>query len=129
MRRNRGLKGYRPRQAQSLAQARQAAAHQPGIPDTLWSRVENWLSEEWRPEQIADCLCKREGIRLSQEWIYQYIYQDKAARGVLPRHLRCQKKGKKRYGSYQRRGALVNPVSIDKRPAIVGHKTRPGEID
>ena len=45
----------------------------------------------------------------------------------LHRYLRCQKKRKKRYGSYQRRGGLANQVSIDKRPAIVDRKTRIGD--
>ena len=47
--------------------------------------------------------------------------------GELYRYLRCQKKRKKRYGSYQRRGVLVNQGSIDKRPAIVNRKTRIGD--
>lgn len=125
--RNRGLRGYRPRQAQLLRQARREARYQARIPTCLWTRVERWLREEWSPEQISDWLRKREGVRLSHEWIYQYLYQDKADGGELYRHLRCQKKRKKRYGSYQRRGTLVNQVSIDKRPKIVDRKTRIGD--
>ncbi len=125
--RNRGLKGYRPRQAQLFRQARREARYQARIPTCLWTRVERWLREEWSPEQISDWLRKREGVRLSHEWIYQYLYQDKADGGELYRHLRCQKKRKKRYGSYQRRGTLVNQVSIDKRPKIVDRKTRIGD--
>ncbi len=127
LRRNRGLRGYRPRQAQLLRQARREASYQSRIPARLWARVERWLREEWSPEQISDWLRKREGLRLSHEWIYQYVYQDKANGGDLHRYLRCQKKRKKRYGSYQRRGGLVNQVSIDKRPAIVDRKTRIGD--
>lgn len=127
LRRNRGLKGYRPRQAQLFKQARRDACYQPRLPTALWKRVEVWLRDEWSPEQISDWLHKREGIALSHEWIYQYIYQDKTNGGKLYRYLRCQKKRKKRYGSYQRRGTLVNQVSIDKRPAIVNRKTRIGD--
>ena len=119
LRRNRGLRGYRPRQAQLLRQARREASQQQRLPTTLWERVEVWLRDEWSPEQISDWLHKREGIALSHEWIYHYIYQDKADGGELYRYLRCQKKRKKRYGGYQRRGVLVNQGSIDKRPAIV----------
>ena len=124
---NRGLRGYRPRQAQLLRQARREACYQTRLPPRLWVRVERWLRDEWSPEQISDWLRKREGIGLSHEWIYQTIYQDKAEGGDLYRYLRCQKKRKKRYGSYQRRGGLVNQVSIDKRPAIVDRKTRIGD--
>ena len=127
LRRNRGLRGYRPRQAQLLRQARREASYQSRIPARLWARVERRLREEWSPEQISDWLRKREGLRLSHEWIYQYVYQDKANGGDLHRYLRCQKKRKKRYGSYQRCGGLVNQVSIDKRPAIVDRKTRIGD--
>ena len=127
LQRNRGLKGYRPRQAQQLMQGRRAARHLPRIPTPLWRRVETWLRDEWRPEQITDWLRRREGIRLSHEWIYQYIYRDKAADGDLYRHLRCQKKRKKRDGHYQRRGQLNNAISIEKRPAIVARKTRIGD--
>ena len=125
--RNRGLRGYRPRQAQLFRQARREASYRARIPTRLWTRVECWLRDEWSPEQISDWLRKREGTSLSHEWIYQYIYQDKADGGDLHRYLRCQKKRKKRYGSYQRRGALVNQVSIDKRPVIVDRKTRIGD--
>ena len=128
LRRNRGLRGYRPKQAQHLMQSRRAESHTGGrIPPTLWRRVEARLREEWSPEQIADWLRLREGVCLSHEWIYQYVYQDKAQGGDLYRRLRCQKQRKKRYGRYQRRGALVNTVSIDERPAIVERKTRIGD--
>ena len=127
LKRNRGLRGYRPRQAQQLAQGRCAARYRPRIPTPLWQRVKTWLQQEWSPEQISDWLRYREGIRLSHEWIYQYIYQDKADGGELYRYLRCQKQRKKRYGSYQRRGALVNTVSIEEWPAIVARKTRIGD--
>jgi len=131
LRRNRGLRGYRPRQAQRLAQARREGRFRHRIPAALWRRVETRLRDEWSPAQIADWLCRREGRSLSHEWIYQFIYRDKADGGDLYRYLRCQKQRKKRYGSYQRRGALVNTVSIDKRPAIVDRKVRIGdwEID
>ena len=127
LKRNRGLKGYRPRQAQQLAEARRARRYQPRIPAALWGRVDAWLRDEWSPEQISDWLRCREGRSLSHEWIYQYVYQDQADGGDLYRYLRCQKQRKKRYGSYQRRGALVNTVSIEQRPAIVARKARIGD--
>jgi len=64
---------------------------------------------------------------VSHESIYQYIYWDKACGGELHTHLRCKKKRKKRYGCYDRRGSLVNQVSIDERPAIVDEKLREGD--
>ena len=53
------------------------------------------------------------------------------AGGTLHKHLRCQKRRRKRYGSYDRRGKLPNRVSIDARPEIVDQRERLGdwEID
>lgn len=61
-----------------------------------------------------------QGVRISHEYMYQYIYADKRTGGGLHRHLRCQKKRRKRYGAYDRRGVIRNRVSIDERPAVVG---------
>jgi len=127
MRRNRGLRGYRPRQAQQLAEARRQHCQRPRIADSTWRLVEHWLRDEWSPEQISNTLYDRYDIQLSHEWIYQYVLHDKASGGDLYRHLRCQKQRRKRYGSYSRRGQLVNTTSIDERPAIVDRKTRLGD--
>lgn len=42
-------------------------------------------------------------------------------------HLRCQKKRRKRYGTYDRRGKLPNCRSIEERPAIVNGRKRLGD--
>ena len=47
-----------------------------------------------------------QGVRISHEWIYQYIYADKHSGGDPRRSLRCQKGRGKRYGSYDRRGII-----------------------
>lgn len=127
VRRNRGRRGYRPRQAQQWAEARRQASQQPRIAEGTWQRVERWLRDEWSPEQISHMLHARHGICLSHEWIYQYVLHDKASGGELYRHLRCQRQRRKRYGSYSRRGQLMNTVSIDQRPAIVERKARIGD--
>ena len=63
--------------------------------------------------------------------IYQYILKDKSQAGDLSTHLRLKKKRRKRYGSQNRRGMILNQVSIEKRPAVVDHRSRIGdwEID
>ena len=70
-------------------------------------------------------------MQVSHEWIYEHILADKRAGGTLHKHLRSQKKGRKRYGSYDRRGKMPNRVSIDARPEIVDQGERLGdwEID
>ena len=39
----------------------------------------------------------------------------------------ARKKRRKRYGSYDRRGQIINRVSIDERPAIVDKRRRIGD--
>ena len=89
------------------------------------------LREDWSPEQVSLWLRSNRGIRISHEWIYQYVLNDKLSGGDLYHHLRCQKIRRKRYGAYSRRGQLINRVSIDERPPIVDRRCRIGnwELD
>ena len=127
IRRNSGLRGYRPKQAQRLADERRQARVKPRISTSSWSTVERLLREDWSPEQISLWLKEEFNVAISHEWIYQFILQDKAAGGDLYRHLRCQKKRRKRYGSYSRRGQLIDRISIDERPAVVDSRSRIGD--
>ncbi len=127
LRRNRGLKGYRPRQAHKLALGRRYDKVQPRIDDSVWQQVEALIREEWSPEQIVGRIAMEQGGSISHEWIYQYIYADQRSGGNLYKYLRCQKIRRKRYGAYDRRGRIPNQVSIDDRPAIVDSKRRFGD--
>ncbi len=127
LRRNQGLRGYRPQQAHSLALARRYDKAQPRLASDVWQHVEALVRQEWSPEQIVGRLQMEQGVRISHEWIYQYIYADKHSGGDLYRYLRCQKVRRKRYGTYDRRGIIPNQVSIDERPAIVDAKRRIGD--
>jgi IS30 family transposase len=126
LRRNRGQKGYRPKQAHQFAWNRRKKARYH-IKASTWILIEALIRQEWSPEQVSGWLKDNYGLQISHEWIYQYILMDKHAGGDLHRHLRCQKKRKKRYGSYDRRGKLKNKVSIDERPAIVDTRQRLGD--
>ena len=125
--RNRGLRGYRPKQADNLALSRRQNKSTHRIIPESWSRVELLLREYWSPEQISSWLRYEENINVSPEWIYQYILRDKQSGGNLYEYLRCQKKRKKRYGSQDRRGQLKGRVSIDDRPEIVDQRSRIGD--
>ena len=125
--RNRGMRGYRPRQAHLRTLERRKAKMRPRFGGSIWTKAELLLQMDWSPEQISGRLKVEEGIRISHEYIYQYIYADKRAGGELYHHLRCQKKRRKRYGSYDRRGVIPNRVSIDERPAVVAERSRVGD--
>ena len=126
LRRNRGRRGYRPQQAQQMVQERKGQA-KPRICAKTWAVVEKLLRQEWSPEQISGRLKKEQKIGISHEWIYQHVLADQCAGGDLYKHLRCQKKRRKRYGTYNRRGKLLNCRSIEERPAIVAHRKRLGD--
>ena len=126
LKRNRGQRGYRPQQAQAKAVQRRAKAV-PRLTEADWVMVERLLRQEWSPEQISGRLKKEQGFRISHEWIYQYILEDKRNGGDLYQQLRCQKQRRKRYGSYDRRGKLPNCRSIEERPALVQARKRLGD--
>ena len=133
LRRNRGQRGYRPRQAHqhALMRRRQKAKVTKMTPAVV-EQIEAALRQEWSPEQSAGRLQATDGLGLSPERIYQHIRADQAAGGTLYQHLRHrQKKRKKRYGKADARGQIKERVSIDQRPAIVDRRSRigDGEID
>lgn len=128
LRRNSGKKSYRPAQAHRLAQERRQAAVSRRISDEDWQLVAELIEFDLSPQQAADRLYQEQGLMISHEWIYRYIYADKARGGDLHCHLRGQKPYRKRYASGQeRRGQLKDRVSIEERPAVVDRKVRLGD--
>ena len=127
LRRNCSLKGYRPYQADELAYDRQCEAYRSRIAWDTWQEVERLLRQDWSPEQIAGRLKLEQQPTVSHECIYLYVYAEKRRGGTLHRHLRSQKKQRKRYSGYIRRGQIPNRISIDKRPKIVASKGRFGD--
>jgi len=127
LKRNTGGRGYRPKQAHNKALQRREEKVWFGISEASWQRVEQLLREDWSPEQISLWLIEADEPRVSHESIYQYIYWDKGCGGDLYNHLRCKKKRRKRYGAYDRRGKLINQVSIDERPTVVHLRNRIGD--
>lgn len=127
LRRNRGQKGYRHYQADELAYSRQCEAYRSRIAWETWQQVERLLRQDWSPDQISAHLKRAKQPSVSHEWIYLYVYADKRRGGTLHRHLRSQKKQRKRYSGYLRRGQIPNRTSIDKRPQIVASKGRFGD--
>ena len=126
LKRNRGERGYRPQQAQRKAMNRRKWERKR-IKAQTWAWVEAKVREDWSPEQIKLWMTTYEETSVSHEWIYQHIYADKRAGGDLHKHLRCQKKRRKRYGSYDRRGQIPDQVSIEQRPGIVEKRKRLGD--
>jgi len=92
--------------------------------------VNNWIAEDYSPEQIYG-RAKIEGKEcVSHERIYQYIWEDKKHKGDLYKHLRRQgRRYRKRGNMKDSRGLIKNRVSIDERPEIVDKKERFGDFE
>lgn len=127
MGRNRGQRGYRPKQAHEKAMDRRTQKGHTTIGPEKWHQIEEKLQMDWSPEQISGWMKKNQLPSVSPEWIYQYIYADKRAGGTLHKHLRCQKKRRKRYGKYDRRGTIPARKSIEVRPEAVDLRERLGD--
>jgi len=126
--RNRGRRGYRPKQAHQKARERKLSKAGERILPQTWALVETYLKEQqWSPEQISGYLKLHRRGTVSDEAIYQHILTDKRAGGTLYLHLRSQKKRRKRYGKNSRRGQIPNRRSIELRPAVVAEKSRLGD--
>ena len=100
IRRNRGLRGYRPKQAHRKSKERRQTPRSSKMTTEVVAYIEEKLREEFSPEQISCTMWGSVGVRVSHERIYRHIWQDKEHGGVLYRKLRIAggKKRRKRYG-------------------------------
>ena len=108
--RNCGRRGYRPKQAHNKSVERQSINART-IDDATWQFAQDRLLEQWSPEQISG------HAAISPETVYQRVYANKRAGGLLWKNLRSQKLRKKCYGKAERRGTIPNRVSINDRTA------------
>lgn len=130
LKRNKGLRGYRHRQANVFARKRHN--DKPKwfkLVANIKSQIDFYLKEDWSPEQIAGRLKAYGIISLHYETIYRYILVDKKDGGNLYKHLRHQKKRyRKWYGNANNQSGIPNRVDIDKRPEVGNNRERVGDI-
>jgi len=128
--RNQGLRGYRPKQAHNLSQARRYQ-QQSSLTAFAYAFIAHLLSLKWSPAQISGALRARGWLDVpSHEWIYQFIYHDKANGGCLYQHLRCQKAYRKRgFANQDRRGQIANKRSIHLRDSLIEQRLRLGDFE
>jgi len=127
LRRNQGRRGYRPKQAHEKAMQRRQHKVRTKIRSEMWELIERKLCMDWSPEQISGWLKRHDQQTVSHERIYQYVYADKRIGGELYKHLRCQKKRRKRYGSYDFRGRIPARRGIENRSEDVDMRERLGD--
>ena len=120
--RNRGLKGYRPKQACATATKRSEKSRNAAtMPPWVAEQAACLLKLQWSPEQIAGKL------PVSHETLYQHVYSDKARGGTLWKNLRCQKQKRKRYaGGRDRRGQNPHRRPLSDRPSHIEARKQVG---
>jgi IS30 family transposase len=80
--RNQGLRGYRPKQAQSLSDNRRRhAAKSIKVTATVYQDIETLIRQELGPQQIVDYFARHKKLSLHHETIHQLIYANKTAVG------------------------------------------------
>ena len=116
--RNKGKKGYRPKQAHRKAMEREASKHGPyKMNPVIMTQIIERLELKWSPEQISNRLRIEGEETVSAETIYKYIDEDRQNGGELWRHLRRSRRSRKRrFPSEDRRGKIQSARPISKRP-------------
>lgn len=131
LKRNKGKRGYRYKQAETFALNRRERANseQSKMKDkTLKIILEKLCLYQWSPEQISGWMKKNMEVSISHESIYKHIWKNKKWGGLLYKHLRHNgKKYNKRSGKNAGRGLIPDRVDIDERPALVEKKLRIGD--
>ena len=127
IRKNKGGRGYRPKQADRSDQERSiGCCNARRIESDEFKVAFDRNAEQLSPEQVAA------ELPISHETFCHHIYADKSAGEALLKNLRCQKKRKKRYASgVERRGQIVNRGPISERPANIEMRRNVGhwEVD
>lgn len=131
IKRNRGKKGYRHKQAHRLTCQRHADKSKfLKLTATIKEFIKDELSNhQSSPEQIAGRLKKMTNTSLHHETIYRYLLQDRKEGGALYLHLRCkQKPYRKRYASNTNSShGIPDRVDIDQRPEVANNRKRVGD--
>lgn len=129
--RNAGKRGYRHKQAQTLASKRRhdADSKLKKMSPEIALLIKSKLEIQWSPEQISGWMkLQREATSVSYETIYRHIWHNKSRGGKLYLNLRHQgKKYNKRGGKNAGRGLIPQRIDIDQRPPIVEEKSRLGD--
>ena len=126
IKRNSGLRGYRPKQAQRKAEQRRLKSRQPCkmADDRIYAYVTDKLTKRWSPDQIAGRV-RLDLPRQTARWISrQAIYN-----WIRPRKRQWRKVlrlcGRRRRSD--RRGQLRECVRIEGRPKIIDSRRRFGD--
>ena len=126
--RNRGQRGYRPGQAQGMADKRKRLrrSRPQVIVGEVRREVEERLRSKHSPQQIGGAM-DRMGGGPSYETIYQHIARDKKSGGDLWSHLRINSRRRKRPRVKAGRERIAGRQGLEKRSIAVEQRKRFGD--
>jgi len=124
LKRNTGKRGYRPKKAQCLADARRLSCRRPWKMDDSDVRqyVEDKLARRWSPDQIAGRV-RRDFPHSRRRWLSRqtiYHWINHRAAQWLPLLRRAGRPPEKR-------GKFTDCVRIDGRPEVINRRRRYGD--
>lgn len=120
--RNRGERGYRPKQAQEKAQAQARREGRRRFTEEVRADAEARLKEGWTPEIISQRARLEGRANVCKETIYKHVYADAKAGGTLWKNLPRAKRKRRRRCPRQEgrgRGLIPNQRMIATRPPEV----------
>ena len=127
--RNKGRKGYRPKQADDLARTRQEQKRSRAkvVTGEVKDQVEARLLMKHSPDQISEKLSLM-GMSVSHESIYQHVLIDRKNGGNLWKELRINGTRRDRRRNKVGRGEKIkNRIDIEQRPPEVADRSRYGD--
>jgi transposase, IS30 family len=106
-----------PKTAEEKAIGKRYEKLRTGIPLTTYVLVVDLIKQDWSPEQISSRVFAEQGpcLLAMKEFNFMFI-RTSFNGGDFHKHLRCQKKRRKRYRSNNRRGRIPNQISINEHP-------------
>ena len=129
IKRNSGQRGYRPAQAQALAEARVKRPGPRRFTEAVRMDAEEKLRQGWTPEIICERARLEGRAHVCKETVYKHVYADAANGGTLWTHLPRAKRKRKRRCPRQdgrRRGVIPGRRGIETRPAEVELRIKVG---
>lgn len=130
LRRNKGLRGYRCKQAQEKASARAKREGYRTFTDEMRQEIDTRIRQGHTPEMIEGRVRLEGRAMVCRERIYQHIYADAKAGGDLWKYLPRAKRRRRRRCPRQDgrgRGRIPNQRRIDTRPDVVETRERVGD--
>ena len=112
-----GARSYDGERAQELAEQRRKDSKEPWISEKTWEEVFRLYNADWSPEQISGALRLR-GVYVSHETIYRRIYAEIKAERLDRKHLRWNRKKRRRWLA-KRAPRDLSKLSIENRPDLV----------